>query len=88
MLPVRDWRATFLKAIYSKRRLNELRQTTGTTTSTFWLGYLDGSMVHYDRDVIRNMLGNFRKMVEGGQVPPCSTTSITDPHSAGPINYA
>lgn len=67
-LPVHESeRATFLKAIYSKRQLNEV-------LADFWHNHFNvygweywvaPVFVSYDRDVIRaNMLGNFRKLLE------------------------
>jgi uncharacterized protein (DUF1800 family) len=60
-------RATFMRAVYSRRQLKEV-------LADFWhnhfnvLGddYMGGPLfAHYDRDVIRaNMLGNFRVMLE------------------------
>lgn len=60
-------RATFLRAIFSKRQLFEV-------LVDFWHNHFSVNggqwelipvMVHYDRDVIRgNALGNFRQMVE------------------------
>jgi uncharacterized protein (DUF1800 family) len=60
-------RATFLRAVYSRRQLKEV-------LADFWHNHFnvfgDDSIqgpvfVHYDRDVIRaNMLGNFRTMLE------------------------
>lgn len=58
--------ATFLRAVYSKRQLNEV-------LADFWHNHFNvygydywasPVWVHYDRDVIRgNMLGNFRSML-------------------------
>lgn len=95
MLPVRETeRATFLKAIYSKRQLNEL-------LADFWHNHFNifgwdtwtgPMMVHYDRDVIRaNMLGNFRKMVEEVGKSPSMLYYLDNQSntSAGPNeNYA
>ena len=60
-------RATFIRAVYSRRQLKEV-------LADFWHNHFnvfgDDSIqgpvfVHYDRDVIRaNMLGNFRAMLE------------------------
>ncbi len=60
-------RATFIRAVYSRRQLKEV-------LADFWHNHFnvfgDESIqgpvfVHYDRDVIRaNMLGNFRTMLE------------------------
>ncbi len=60
-------RATFIRAVYSRRQLKEV-------LADFWHNHFcvfgDDSIqgpvfVHYDRDVIRaNMLGNFRTMLE------------------------
>lgn len=65
--PVRETeKATFLKAVYSKRQLQEV-------LADFWFNHFNIQgwdswaapvFVHYDRDVIRsNMLGNFRQML-------------------------
>src|SRR5687768_8204524 len=60
-------RATFIRAVYSRRQLNEV-------LADFWHNHfnvfgeesIQGPVfVHYDRDVIRaHMLGNFRTMLE------------------------
>ncbi len=66
-LPVRETeKATLLKAVYSKRQLQEV-------LADFWFNHFNIQgwdywaapvFVHYDRDVIRgNMLGNFRQML-------------------------
>lgn len=61
-------KATFLRAVYSKRQLKEV-------LADFWFNHFnvygwDGNiapvLVHYDRDVIRaRMLGRFRDLLEG-----------------------
>lgn len=67
MQPVSETlRATFLRAIYSKRQLVEV-------LADFWHNHFNvygwdswsaGTWVHYDRDVVRgNLLGNFRQML-------------------------
>ncbi|MFN8439791.1 MAG: DUF1800 domain-containing protein [Caldilineaceae bacterium] len=67
-MPVRETeRATFVKAIYSKRQLNEL-------LADFWHNHFNvygwdywtaPVFVHYDRDVIRaNMWGNFHTLLD------------------------
>ncbi|MCX6046208.1 MAG: DUF1800 domain-containing protein, partial [Chloroflexi bacterium] len=66
-LPVSETeKATLLKAVYSKRQLQEV-------LADFWFNHFNIQgwdywaapvFVHYDRDVIRgNMLGNFRQML-------------------------
>jgi uncharacterized protein (DUF1800 family) len=66
--PVRETeKATLLKAVYSKRQLQEV-------LADFWFNHFNingwdfwsqSVFVHYDRDVLRaNMLGNFRQMLE------------------------
>jgi uncharacterized protein (DUF1800 family) len=68
VLPLRETEAaTWLRAVYSKRQLQEV-------LADFWHNHFNvyagdppvsGVFVHYDRDVIRHhMLGNFREMLE------------------------
>ncbi|MBI1297131.1 DUF1800 family protein [bacterium] len=59
-------RATFLRALYSQRQLNEVLADFWHNhfNAYGWDSWQQSTWVHYDRDVIRgNMLGNFRKMV-------------------------
>lgn len=59
-------RATFLRALHSKRQLTEVLADFWHNHFNIygWDGWQQSTWVHYDRDVIRsNMLGNFRKMV-------------------------
>ena len=59
-------RVTFLKAVYSKRQLNEVLAEHWFNHFNLygWDSWTAPVMVHYDRDVIRaNMLGNFRTML-------------------------
>ena len=59
-------RATFIRAVYSKRQLVEvLADFWHNHFNVFGFDYWSGPVwVHYDRDVIRrNMLGNFRTML-------------------------
>lgn len=66
-------RATFLRAVYSKRQLTEvLADHWHNHFNVYGRDYWTAPVwVHYDRDVIRsNMLGNFRQLVEAvGQSP-------------------
>lgn len=72
--PVEETRkATFLRAIHSKRQLNEiLADHWHNHFNIFgWDGWTAPMFVHYDRDVIRaNMLGNFRTMLEAVATSP------------------
>jgi uncharacterized protein (DUF1800 family) len=59
--------ATFVRAIYSKRQLNEvLADFWHNHFNVYGFDYWSAPVwVHYDRDVIRaNMLGNFRALLE------------------------
>lgn len=67
-MPIRDTeRATFIKAMYSKKQLFEvLADFWHNHFSTYgWHYNVAPVFVHYDRDIIRgNLLGNFRTMLE------------------------
>lgn len=74
VLPYREVEAaTWLRAVYSKKQLQEL-------LADFWHNHFNvfagdppvsGVFVHYDRDVIRgHMLGNFREMLEAVATSP------------------
>ncbi len=59
-------RATFLRALYSRRQLSEVLADFWHNhfNAYAWDSWQQSTWVHYDRDVIRgNMLGNFRKML-------------------------
>jgi uncharacterized protein (DUF1800 family) len=59
--------ATFLKAVYSKRQLEQVLAEHWFNHFNIygWDSAIGPVMVHYDRDVIRaNIFGNFRTMVE------------------------
>lgn len=68
LLPLRHTeRATFLKAMHSRRQLNEvLADFWHNHFNVYGADYWAAPMwVHYDRDIIRaHMLGNFRVMLE------------------------
>lgn len=68
ILPVVETRkAAFLRAIYSKRQLNEVLADHWHNHFNIygWDSWTAPVFVHYDRDVIRaNMLGNFRTLLE------------------------
>ncbi len=85
-------RTTLLRAVYSKRQLNEV-------LADFWHNHFNvygwdhwTIFVHYDRDVIRaNMLGNFRQMLEAVATSPAMIYYLDNisNSSAGPNeNYA
>jgi uncharacterized protein (DUF1800 family) len=74
-MPVRETElAAFMRAIYSRRQLQEV-------LADFWHNHFNvaawvwdvcPTFVHYDRDVIRaHMLGNFRQMLEAVSQSPC-----------------
>src|SRR5579864_6629921 len=94
-LPLRETvHATFIKAVYSKRQLQEV-------LVDFWHNHFNvfsdtegvpPVFVHYDRDVIRgNALGNFRDMVEAVGTSPAMLFFLDNNSNqvAGPNeNYA
>jgi len=67
-LPVKETRhATFIRAVYSKRQLNEVLADHWHNHFNIygWEYWTAPNFVQYDRDVIRqHMLGNFREMLE------------------------
>lgn len=69
MLPITETeKATFLRAVYSKRQMFELLADFWHNHFNVygWHYYVGPVFVHYDRDVIRaHALGNFRQMLEG-----------------------
>ncbi len=88
ILPVEETRkATFLRALHSKRQLVE-------TLADHWHNHFniygwDSSwaapvFVHYDRDVIRaNMLGNFRQMLEAVAQSPAMLYYLDNQSNSG-----
>jgi len=72
--PITDTRkATILKAVYSKRQLQEvLADFWHNHFNVFgWEGYAQHVWPHYDRDCLRaNMFGNFRQMLEAVATSP------------------
>lgn len=86
-IPVAETRkATLLKAIYSKRQLQEV-------LADFWHNHFNVHgwdywsqpvWVHYDRDVIRaNMLGNFRQMLEAVAQSPAMLYYLDNQSNSG-----
>jgi len=85
--PVRETeKATLLKAVYSKRQLQEV-------LADFWFNHFNingwdfwsqSVFVHYDRDVLRaNMLGNFRQMLEAVAQSPAMLYYLDNQSNSG-----
>lgn len=90
VLPIKETEAaTLIKAVYSKRQLNEvLADFWHNHFNVFgWDSWSAPTWVHYDRDVIRgNMLGNFRQMLEDMAKSPAMLYYLNNESntSAGP----
>ena len=79
-------RLTFLRAMYSKRQLQEvLADHWHNHFNVFgWEYWIAPSMVHYDRDVIRkHMLGNFRAMLEAVAKSPAMLFFLDNQSNSG-----
>jgi len=85
--PVRETeKATLLKAVYSKRQLQEV-------LADFWFNHFNingwdfwsqSVFVHYDRDVLRaNALGNFRQMLEAVAQSPAMLYYLDNQSNSG-----
>lgn len=85
--PVEETRkATFLRAVYSRRQLNEvLADHWHNHFSIFgWDSWTAPMFVHYDRDVIRaNMFGNFRTMLEAVATSPAMLYYLDNQSNSG-----
>lgn len=85
--PVEETRkATFLRAIHSRRQLNEvLADHWHNHFSIFgWDSWTAPMFVHYDRDVIRaHMLGNFRTMLEAVATSPAMLYYLDNQSNSG-----
>ena len=79
-------RATFLRAVYSKRQLQEVladywHNHFNTYAWDYWTG---PAFVHFDRDVIRkHMFGNFRTMVEAVAQSPAMLFYLDNQSNSG-----
>lgn len=79
-------KATFLRAVYSKRQLQEvLADYWHNHFNTYaWDYWTAPSFVHFDRDVIRkHMFGNFRAMVEAVAQSPAMLFYLDNQSNSG-----
>jgi uncharacterized protein (DUF1800 family) len=79
-------RVTFLRAVYSRRQLNEvLADHWHNHFNVYGYDYWSAPVwVHYDRDVIRgHMLGNFRQMVEAVAQSPAMLYYLDNQSNSG-----
>jgi uncharacterized protein (DUF1800 family) len=79
-------RASFIRAVYSNRQLNEVLADYWHNHFNIyaWEHWTAPSFVHYDRDVIRkNMLGNFRTMLEAVGKSPAMLYYLDNQSSSG-----
>ncbi|MBX3014752.1 MAG: DUF1800 family protein [Caldilineaceae bacterium] len=87
ILPVVETRkATFLRAIYSKRQLTEVLADHWHNHFNIygWDSWTAPVFVHYDRDVIRaNILGNFRTMLEAVATSPAMLYYLDNQSNSG-----
>ena len=86
-LPVSEIRTlTFLRAIYSKRQLQEvLADHWHSHFNVYgWGGWAAPTFVHYDRDVIRkHLFGNFRAMLEDVAKSPAMLDFLDNQSNSG-----
>jgi hypothetical protein len=78
--------ATFLRAIYSKRQLQEvLADYWHNHFNVYgWGGWAAPTFVHYDRDVIRkHLFGNFRAMLEDVATSPAMLDFLDNQSNSG-----
>ncbi|OUC07227.1 hypothetical protein RY27_16130, partial [Litorilinea aerophila] len=79
-------RATFIRAVYSKRQLVEVladhwHNHFNVYGFDYWIAPV---FVHYDRDVIRgHMLGNFRQMLEAVAQSPAMLFYLDNQSNSG-----
>ncbi|HRW09482.1 MAG TPA: DUF1800 domain-containing protein [Caldilineaceae bacterium] len=87
MLPATETeQATFLKAVYSKRQLEQVLAEHWFNHFNIygWDSWTGPVMVHYDRDVIRaNLLGNFRTMLEAVAKSPAMLYYLDNQSNSG-----
>jgi len=78
--------ATFLKAVYSKRQLEQVLAEHWFNHFNIygWDSWTGPVMVHYDRDVIRaNILGNFRTMLDAVAKSPAMLYYLDNQSNSG-----